>query len=783
VGRVDYNISDKTKLYVRMAHEYEDQGFPRGLWWDSSSYEVPGKLASDNTGKSIAANMTTIFNSTMTNELLISASRLDLNYTYTDPSKVSLSALGLGKIGFFPTNNQFIPVSIIDAWGGGIGGNLLTAYGYPILAWNDSYVITDNLSKVHNSHTMKFGAYIEQANKRQQSNHDTDIVLGQWGEGNATGNNYGDLLVGRPLEFTQATDRPLDNFRFYNYEFYAQDSWKARSNLTFEYGIRADYLPNNFERKGLGILFDPSKYDPKQGLFLNGDTQTPNGILTAASGQIPKGVLDNNPPVWAPRLGFAWDIGGKGNWVIRGGGGVFYNRVQGNYDYYSSGQMPNTYGATVDTPWASSTGLTFNDLKNFNPFSAISNVSITSRNIQSNQIPRTANMSFTVERRLPWGNVATIAYVGTEGRHLPQQSQLNFVPFGALNQGIFAAGSANPSNLANPIDRAYLDASLIKTFNPFPSYNSIDLYQFTGTSSYHSLQATLSRQVGKSLQYFATYTFSKALGTTAVNETDGSAWIDPINPRARSYGILPFDRTHIFNLSYNYYFPDLARGAFSDHAVFRGLLNGWQMSGITTYQSGTPVRLRFMGDIASNNAAIAYFGTTAFIAQGLNTGGITPIYLSNPSQGGSGLGDKIFNINSFGLPAFGQTGSLSPPFYMRLPNRSNFDVSFFKNFKISEKKSLQFRTGFFNIFNQAYPTQIDITNPNNSDINLTLNTQCNVKVLSNSVPNGLGGTLAPATDLNSMVCDPTKGYSFTPDTIANFGKITNIAVVVSQRLH
>jgi len=276
----------------------------------------------------------------------------------------------------------------------------------------------------------------------------------------------------------------------------------------------------------------------------------------------------------------------------------------------------------------------------------------------------------------------------------------------------------------------------------------------------------LSRQLGKSLQYFATYTFSKALGTTAVNESDGSAWIDPINPRGRSWGVLPFDRTHIFNMSYNYYFPSATKGFLAEHKITRGIFNGWQMSGITTLQSGTPVRLRFSGDLA--NASLAWFGTNAFINQGLNTGGITPIYLGNPSMSGTGVGDKIFDISKIAIPsAVGQSGPLSPPFYLRLPSRSNFDVSFFKNFKISETKSFQFRSGFFNIFNQAYPTRIDVTNSNNSDINLTLNTVCNVKVSGANIPNGAGGFAG------GTICDPTKGYSFDQSTLANFGQITN----------
>jgi hypothetical protein len=271
------------------------------------------------------------------------------------------------------------------------------------------------------------------------------------------------------------------------------------------------------------------------------------------------------------------------------------------------------------------------------------------------------------------------------------------------------------------------------------------------------------------------------LGTVATNETDGSAWADPIDTRGRSWGILPFDRTHVFNLSYNYTLPKLARGGF-DNWFTRGVLNGWQMSGITTYQSGLPIRLRFSGDIAGGAAAVAFFGSDAFNVQGQSAGAISPVYLKNPqiSGGSTGVGAKAFDISALAVPAFGTSGPSQPPFYMRTEARSNWDVSFFKNFNFSESKKLQFRAGFFNIFNQAYPNRYDVGNPANSDINLVLNTYSldrhvggiaanpisETGTCPSTVPNGTGGTRA-------NVCDPAKGYAFTADTLKNFGTITN----------
>ncbi|HZJ44914.1 MAG TPA: carboxypeptidase regulatory-like domain-containing protein [Pyrinomonadaceae bacterium] len=784
--RFDYNISDNAKLYVKLAREYEEQGFPRGLWWDSSMFEIPGKLTSQNTGKSVVVNLTNVINPTMTNEVLFAGSKLNLYYDFADPDKVTYAGLGLtdaDKVGFqgkansgvctncggvnFVGSNPYVPISVINNWA---PSGLYSAYGFPIYSPYSSYSVTDNLSKVFNTHTLKFGAFFEQGNKEQQSNHDTSIILGQWGQANATGNDYGDLYVGRPVEFTQATDRPKDYFRFYNYEFYAQDSWKVRSNITLEAGLRIGYFPQNYETHGLGVLFDPAAYNRSQGIFINKDRNTPNGFKLAANNEIPKGVLDNPGIAWMPRLNVAWDIGGKGDWVIRAGAGIFYNRVQGNYDYYSSGQMPNTYGATVDTPWnnapGGSGGLSFANLDEIDPF-AFANVNVSSRDVDSNEIPRVANMSLTIEKRLPGNNILSVAYVGTQGRHLPQQRSINIIPLGTLTSGTLASGSANPSDLSVPVNRAAIDGGVLRSFRPFSAYNTVGVYQFTGTSTYHSLQATLSHQSGKNLQYFLTYTFAKGLGTVATNETDGSAWADPIDTRGRSWGILPFDRTHVFNASYNYTFPKLVRGGSSfDNWFTRGVFNGWQMSGITTFQTGTPIRLRFSGDINSAGQALAWYGSDAFNVQGQSVGAVTPVYAANPKvSGGGGVGDKVFDLNALKIPTFPNTGPSQPPFYLRTPSRSNFDVSFFKNFNFSESKKFQFRAGFFNIFNQAYPTQISPTGGlGSSDIYLTLNTVCNVR--KNGVPNGNGGTV-------DNICDPTGGFSYDQTTIDNFGKIVN----------
>jgi hypothetical protein len=307
-------------------------------------------------------------------------------------------------------------------------------------------------------------------------------------------------------------------------------------------------------------------------------------------------------------------------------------------------------------------------------------------------------------------------------------------------------GFINGVELNNPINRAALDASVVNQFRSYPDFGDVTWTQFTGTSSYHSLQVQISRQQAQNLQYYITYTFSKALGTQATNETGST--IDVIDVRGRGYGLLPYDRTHIFNASYIWSAPKAAYGVF-DNAVGRGVLNGWKVSGITTVQSGTPIYITIGGDYQSNNTRQAYFGTPSsslglYYAQDPRTGITTTV------------GQHLLNGHALVLPGFGDTGAYQSPYDIRSPRRSNTDITVFKTFNITESQNVEFRAGFFNIFNQAFP------NPGLGDIITQLQTTCNRRV--SGVPNGIGGT-------SDNVCDPTGGYTIT--NADAFGTIVN----------
>ncbi len=736
--RFDYRFNDKTSMFVRWARETETTQQPYGIWWNSSRYELPSPIQGKNIGRSLAVSVTSIISPTTVNEVVFSGSRLKLDNDYEDPSKVTRSALGVDGFTLpFGIQTEEAPL-YIAAWGQG-HGELWSPGGLPIFAYNDSFSITDNLSKLVGSHNLKFGGLIEQANKKQNFNTNAPggvILGGGWGAG-STGNDFGDLLTGRPAQLQHATGSRTGVFRFYNYEGYAQDNWKVKSNFTLEYGVRVSYFPNNFERNGIGLLFSPDAYDRTQGPYIDGDPTRPNGILQVARGEIPKEINDNAGVKLAPRFGFAWDVFGTANTVVRGGAGVFYNRIQGNYQYGIINQTPNSFSVTADA--YAFPGLTYSNFGNVDPFSSLSGFDFNTQNPDGEQVPRIVTLSFTVAQRLPYDSILEVSYVGTQGRHLGQSVEANEIAPGQIR------GIINGVNTDDPIIRSALQESVYRPFRSFPALNSIELQDWSGTSSYHSLQATLSRQLGQKVQYYLTYTFSKALGVLATNETGTD--VTSIDVRRRQYGILPYDRTHIFNATYIWELPDGARGKL-DNRLLRGAFNGWKVSGITTAVSGVPLTLQLAGDYPTNATALGYFGTP--------NGLFALNYLSDPRVSGTAIGEKILDGRQLALPGFGQEGTYQSPFYLRSPARFNTDITLFKTFRITESQNVEFRAGFFNIFNQAY------ANPAFNDIRTTVQTSCLRRV--SNIPDGAGG-------VRNDFCDPTGGYRITnPDEI---GQIVN----------
>jgi hypothetical protein len=759
--RVDYNITNKTRAYVRTAIEHENAENARGIWWASSDVALPTPTYGDNKGRSVSGNVVTVLSPTMTNEAVVSWSRLTLDNFWRDPSKVRIDAYpelkGYNQ-GFFPNQSPYLPLNLITSgWGQGGPGNLW-APAMDVYAHNDALQFSDKVTKIAGAHGLKFGFSAERGRKQQPFQNDEMgyLEFDPWATG-GTGNALADMLTGRLATYRQGTQIPEGRWKYWNLDGFAQDSWKLKSNFTLEFGVRGGYWTNNQESQELGGYFDPTFYNPSKGTFLDpGTYKQLNGWRYASLGQAPLGGVGNRSPFVMPRVNVAWDVTKDGKNVIRGGVGVFYNRNMGNLEYDYLRIPPTSYQVSINSSAASNLGnglgLTYDTIRQLDWTTRVDTLPINTLNPDSSTWPKTYSFSTSYARRIFFNQVLEAAYVGTKGRDLVSRRHLNVVPLDALLKG-----TVNGIDLSVPVNRVALDASVLNKFRPFAAFPAVDDWSFEGVSNYNSLQVTLSRQTGRRLQYFAAYTLARVKGTTSGNGEYG--FIDPFDPK-RTYGVLPEDRTHIFNLSWNAFLPDGAKGAMNN-PVGRGVLNGWQLSGISTLASGVPIYLGFGGQAGGDGITQAIFGTPDIIGNpgpgGGDRGGLAPIYTCDPRTGNTGVGEKILNLDCIKIPAFGENGDLVPKYNLRMPTRINHDLTLFKNFAVTTEQKLQLRVGFFNIFNQAWATTQSA-----ADVDLVLDTRCNVSV--SGLPNGAGGT---AND----VCDPLGGFVYTDLAKQNFGKI------------
>ena len=748
VLRVDYNISESTRMYVRLARDKEAPERYRGLWWNMNSLETPTPLIHGSLGRSAVVNVTSVLSPTITNEFIFSWSKLKLDVEWKDPSLMEKRTYGVDAIGNPFGASPFVP-ELVNEFNGGRASMWYAQDVDNIFAYNGFTRFEDRLTKVMNTHAIKVGLVVERGFKNQNFQNAANIQynFAPWGYG-STGNVVADILAGRPANAELGTPSAKGLFKAWNIEAFIQDSWKIRRNFTLDYGLRFGYWGVNTEVNDLGGIFEASRYDPSFGPFLPDSGGLVNGVAYSALGQVPQRLTDSRPLLWMPRLNFAWDVKGDGDIILRGGSGIFFTREQGNAQYDIINLSPNAFRSTLDAGSLQSAfpgqgyngydGLDYQTTGQADPQGALNAPGeIRTPNPNDLDWPTMYNASVSVSKRLPWRNVIEVGYVGTWGRNL----------VGVMQQNVIQPGQLYSDYSQDPLLLAALDGNVYDSFKPYPSLSNVRYPVYVGTSKYNSLQATLARQSG-SFTYLVAYTFSHAQGTTAADHQP----LDPIGDfETRNFGTLRTDRRQILNLSWTW-----RLGAPASGGIGKALLNDWNLSGISTWIGGQPRRPAYGGDLGSDQVANAWWGTHDYEGGPPLPGDIAVTFNCDPNTGAKEVGEKIWDISCLGIPAFGTEGPSYPPNIMRLPSRTFHDLTIFKDFPLGGSKRLQFRIGFFNLFNQAFA---DMTN--NSDIDLTLDTSCNVRV--NGVPNGAGGT--------ADVCDATQGFTFDQNALENFGKI------------
>lgn len=693
--RVDYSISDNTKLYVTWTRQREWGNRRTTLWWgNTQDVPYPSPLQETNNSDSISANLTHVFSATLTNEFIFTFTNLDLPWSFTNPSAIDPSKLGINYKTIFGNNVPEIPA--YTGWGGGVA-TMLNPSGFQLTgslyARKKLPTISDNISKVWGTHTLKGGFYYEQTGNNQPSSNQAngEWVMANWG-GGSSNNAYADTLLGRIAQYNESNKDTILQLAFHSVQFYAQDSWKVSRRLTIDYGIRLDHLGGWYDQGGTGLaVWDPALYSP---------TAAPAALSGIVWNKIDHSIPISGTPsrllFYDPRFGMAWDLRGTGKTVIRGGWGMYHFHDEQNVQ---SGALGITQGAYT---YCACNGIQVSQIGNIVP-SAVVPGAITTLQMGDTKQPLTKTYSFTISQRLPWKSLFEASYVGNSSTDQNNWNSsffnINNIPLGAE----FANGH-------------WTAAGDFGAYVPYKNYQAINVAEHSLYQNYNGLQVTWNKQSGR-FNWLMNYTFSKSLG---IREWSNEASNLDVGA---NYGPTSFDRTHIFNVAYVYQMPDFVKG----NIVAKSLINGWQLSGITQVQSGPNLQaienanMNYSGYLPAGTllpngqVLAAAQGQNNENTLGTNSVQLEPMITCNPAA--NLAPNQRINGACFAPTQLGVNGSYEWP-YLKGPAFWNADVSLFKNFQISESKKLQFRFSGYNFLNHALPSFLNSGDPG---LSLTFN--------------------------------------------------------------
>ncbi len=656
IVRVDHYFSDKVHFYARYLNDDMPVDYPEGLWAGSNYPGLTDTLV-NSPGKNAVGNLTWTINPKVVNEFEFAYSQ-GTYYSEIKSGQFATSSAINGQL-----TNQWSPDPYGKVPAVSITG--VTGFSAGSAPWHERNLdrtYFDNLSFNLGKQTLRTGFQVQQMIKTENAVN---------GEPNFNFNSWGDFLLGNVSSFGQTLPDIIPDLHFLNIEAYLQDDWKVSPRLTLNLGLRWSRLPSVTDVKNTLSNFDPAFYSPQLAPKIETDTgnfapgQAVNGFplqpSTYTNGIIfPKGaacanaqaispmvtcspfgayVTPNYNANFAPRFGFAYDMFGNGKTVVRGGFGIFYDRLlNGIFEQ----------NAFVNPPLAQSTTINTTQFDNIHAGTTAVSLGpngLTTTGNPAFKVPDYANYNLSVQHELLSSTVLEVAYVGNQARHL----------LGAFdaNQPTVGAVMANPTTQTNAL-------------RPYQGYARITERGPIFTNNYNSLQVGVA------------YTYSKDMTTQSTDRGGLSTY--QYNFKL-DYGPASYNQPQTFIANYVYDLP-----FFTHQAGAAGkILGGWEVSGITQFLSGqsfNAVQPRDPWDPTG-----IHVGTGS---GNVRPDQVAPVHLPKTVKSWFSQGSFTQAVNHWGSEGAGNI--LGPGF-------NNWDLAAIKNTKIVERLNFQLRAEFFNAWN------------------------------------------------------------------------------------
>jgi hypothetical protein len=711
VVRADYHASNNDSLWGTSVFE----SFPSTNTLGFGGSDLPGfGTVQAEHFKLFMGSWTHTFNPTTLNELRAGYYRF--NFAAVEPAHiVDPASYGFNITPQSPQSG--LPLINVS----GLGSHFLGfSFEGPQPRKDTNLSAADNFTKIVGNHSLKFGVSVEQfivSNPYYANNNGTYSYSA--GGKYSSGDPILDFVLGIPDQYVQTSGSFIDA-RAYEYYAYAQDSWKITNDLTLNYGLAWDAETpwNNNQFKGLGITcWAPNSQT--SGIFPGG---APGLTYPGDPGCNKAGGPTTKWNHFGPRIGFAWSpssgpsklIGNPGahEFAVRGGFGIYYNRDAQEGQLQNLSDPPflrNSFGIQ-DTgagspgfanPFADVTGS--NSINNPFPYvrpqpgAQLDWSQYTELNIstypKNYSVPYVYNFNLNVQRSLPSNMVLQVGYVGSLGRNLVRAYEGD--PITAAGHAECLANSSCVSNraLAHLMFPQYMTQPATFPGTTIPWYTSVGQQYTNGSSSYHSLQTSLTKGPTHGLMFTLAYTYSHALDNSSGLESSGFNGLGTnVFPGFEylAYGDSDYDARHRFTASYDYEVP-LYPGW--QNRIVREAFSGWHISGVTALQTGFPVTITSTGTFNSLYCDQQSFYSCPDVPN-VSTFHIKSL---DPRKTGTWFDGSLFSPEPIGT-----FGNVKRNFFHG-PGFNYTNLELFKNIPMGGEgqRYLQLRLEAFNAFNHA----------------------------------------------------------------------------------